>query len=51
MPLEEEVAFPGDAAAMAEVVETTLAVVVEEINSASLKTSFLCVSFVARLIM
>jgi hypothetical protein len=51
MPLEEEVIFPGDAEAVAEVVETTLVVMAEEINSSSLRTSFLCVSFVARLVM
>jgi hypothetical protein len=50
MPLKEEVAFLGDGAAVVEVVETTLAVVAEEINSESLRISSLCVSFVVRLI-
>jgi hypothetical protein len=50
MPLEEEVVFLGNKAAVAEVVKTTLAVVAEEINSASLRISFLHSSFVARLI-
>jgi hypothetical protein len=45
------VAFLGDGAAVEEVVETTLAVVAEEINSSSLRATSLRVSFVARLIM
>jgi hypothetical protein len=51
MPLVKEVDFLGDVAAVAEVVETTLAVVAEVIPSASLRTNFLHVSFAARLIM
>jgi hypothetical protein len=50
MPLVEEVAFLGDVAAVAEVVEI-LAVVAEVISLTRLRTSFHRVSFVEELIM
>jgi hypothetical protein len=50
MPLVEEVGFPGDVAAVAEVVDF-LAAMVEVIHLTSLRTSFYHVSFVEEQIM